>query len=143
MARLGLCCCTLFSLVVASGGYSLAGVPGLLIAVASLIVVHRLWGVWASVTAAQGLSSFGSRTPEHRLSRCGARAEVLRIKWALPGPGVELVCPALAGGFFTTEPPGKSLTLFFPHKRSVCNFNGKWQIIYLFPIDLKHCTYSI
>ena len=25
----------------------------------------------------------------------------------LPEPGIELVSPALAGGFFTTEPPGK------------------------------------
>ena len=35
----------------------------------------------------------------------------------LPNPGTELVplvCPALAGGFFTTEPPGKlhNVTLF-------------------------------
>ena len=28
----------------------------------------------------------------------------------LPNPGIELVFPALAGGFFTTEPPGKQLT---------------------------------
>ena len=26
----------------------------------------------------------------------------------LPEPGIELGSPALAGGFFTTEPPGKS-----------------------------------
>ena len=26
----------------------------------------------------------------------------------LPDPGVELLSPALAGGFFTTESPGKS-----------------------------------
>ena len=25
----------------------------------------------------------------------------------LPDPGIELTSPALAGGFFTTEPPGK------------------------------------
>ena len=25
----------------------------------------------------------------------------------LPDPGIELVSPALAGGFFTAEPPGK------------------------------------
>ena len=25
----------------------------------------------------------------------------------LPGPGIELGSPVLAGGFFTTEPPGK------------------------------------
>ena len=28
--------------------------------------------------------------------------------WDLPGPGLEPVSPALAGGFLTTEPPGKS-----------------------------------
>ena len=27
--------------------------------------------------------------------------------WDLPGPGLEPVSPALAGGFLTTEPPGK------------------------------------
>ena len=28
--------------------------------------------------------------------------------WDLPGPGLEHVSPALAGGFLTTAPPGKS-----------------------------------
>ena len=27
--------------------------------------------------------------------------------WDFPGLGIEPVSPALAGGFFTTEPPGK------------------------------------
>ena len=31
--------------------------------------------------------------------------------WDLPGPGIEPVSPALAGGFLTTAPPGKSLHL--------------------------------
>ena len=35
----------------------------------------------------------------HRLSRRGM--------WDLRGPGIELVSAALAGGFLTTEPPGK------------------------------------
>ena len=29
--------------------------------------------------------------------------------WDLPGPGIEPVSSALAGGFLTTAPPGKSL----------------------------------
>ena len=29
--------------------------------------------------------------------------------WDLPGPGIEPVSPALAGGFLTTVPPGKFL----------------------------------
>ena len=42
-AMLGLCCCMGVSLVVASGGYSLVVVGGLLIAVVSLVAEHRLW----------------------------------------------------------------------------------------------------
>ena len=38
LAVLGFCCCTGFSLVVASGGYSVVGMQGLLIVVASLVV---------------------------------------------------------------------------------------------------------
>ena len=29
--------------------------------------------------------------------------------WDLPGPGLKLVSPTLAGGFLTTAPPGMSL----------------------------------
>ena len=32
----------------------------------------------------------------------------LRGMCDLPGPGMEPLCPAVAGGFFTTEPPGKA-----------------------------------
>jgi len=31
----------------------------------------------------------------------------------LPGPGIEPASPALAGGFLTTEPPGKPLDQFY------------------------------
>ena len=27
--------------------------------------------------------------------------------WGLPGPGIKPMSPALAGGLFATEPPGK------------------------------------
>ena len=33
--------------------------------------------------------------------------------WDLPGPGLEPVSPALAGGFLTTAPRGKSLSIGF------------------------------
>ena len=33
--------------------------------------------------------------------------------WNLPRPGLEPTSPALAGGFLTTVPPGKSLVFFF------------------------------
>ena len=33
--------------------------------------------------------------------------------WDLPGPGLETVSPALAGGFLTTVPPGKPKNMCF------------------------------
>ena len=35
--------------------------------------------------------------------------------WDLPGSGVKPVSPELAGGFFITEPPGKSYYSYFMH----------------------------
>jgi len=32
--------------------------------------------------------------------------------WDLPGPGIKLISPALAGRFLTTGPPGKPLITF-------------------------------
>ena len=80
----------------------------LLIAVASRCRAQAL-GARASVVVACGLSSCGSRALEHRLSSCSARAQLLRGMWDLPGPGLEPVSPALAGGLPTTAPPGKPL----------------------------------
>ena len=68
---LGLCCFADFSLVAVSWGYSVA-VPGLLIAVASLV--------------------------EHGLSSCDTRALVHLRMWNLPGSGVEPMSLALASG---------------------------------------------
>ena len=59
-----------------------------------------------------GFSSCGSQAVEHRLS-CGTRAQLLHSKWDLPRPGLEPVSPALACGFLTTVPPGKSLNISF------------------------------
>ena len=68
----------------------------------------RALGARASVVVVRGLSSCGSRALERRLSSCGARASFFCSMWDLPRPGLEPVSPALAGGFLTTEPPGKS-----------------------------------
>ena len=44
--------------------------------------------------------------------------------WDLPGPGLEPVSPALAGGFLTTAPPGKSqVTFHYWKSRPITNFN--------------------
>ena len=40
----------------------------------SLIVQHRLEGMWASVVAACGLGSYGFWALEHRLNSCGSCA---------------------------------------------------------------------
>ena len=58
------------------------------------------------------LTVAASLVAEHRLqtrrhSSCGSRAKLLRGMWDPPGPGLEPVSPALAGGFSTTAPPGK------------------------------------
>ena len=57
----------------------------------------------------RGLSSCGSQALDRRLSSCGAQALFLRGMWDLPGPGLEPTSSALAGGFLTIAPPGKSL----------------------------------
>ena len=37
--------------------------------------------------------------------------------WNLPGLGIKLMSPTLAGVFFTNGPPGKSLALLFKKKK--------------------------
>ena len=53
------------------------------------------------------------RLQTRRLSSCGSRAQLLRGMWDLPSPGLEPVCPALAGRVSTAAPPGKPLLLLF------------------------------
>ena len=99
------------SLVAASRGYSLLWCTGF-----SSLWLLLCWapalGAQAPVAAARGLSNCGLWALEHRLCSCGARAQLLRSMWDLPRPGLEPVSPALAGGFLTTAPPGKSLKYF-------------------------------
>ena len=37
----------------------------------------------------------------------------------IPSPGIESASPALAAGFFTTEPPGKSYVTAYVHAKSL------------------------
>ena len=80
------------SLVVASRGHSSSWCAGLFTIAASLVAEHRL--------------------QMRRLSNYGSWAQLLRGMWDLPRPGLEPVCPALAGRFSTTAPPGKPGNLF-------------------------------
>ena len=66
----------------------------------SHVTENKLQGFWASVGVVPRLQSTGSIVVVHRLS-CSAASR------RLPGLGIEPVSPALAGRFFTTEPPGK------------------------------------
>ena len=64
-------------------------------------------GAWASAFVARGLRSCISRALEHRLNSCGAWTQVLRSMLDPPTLGMKPMGPALEGGFFITEPPGK------------------------------------
>ena len=55
----------------------------------------------------------------------------------LPNPGIELVSPALAGGRFTTEPPGKSLKVLAGKNKQTNKQNTKNhmnRLVYFFKI---------
>ena len=66
-----------------------------------------------SCCGAQALGGRASAVVAHGPSSCGEWAQLLRGMWDLPGPGLEPVSPALAGGFLTTAPPGKPYLLTF------------------------------
>ena len=83
LAALGLCCCAGFLLVVEGGGYSPAAVCELLTAVASPAAEYGL-----QREGTQSLRPTGLVTPRQ--------------------PGIKPMSLALAGGFLTTGPPGKS-----------------------------------
>ena len=108
LAPLGLPCCTGFSLVAVSGGYS------------SCPSQASRCGAFSCCEAQAGrhvaLSSCGVWTLEHGLKSCGALAQLLRSVWDRPRPGIELMSPPLTGRFFTTEPPEKPLNMIFSVK---------------------------
>ena len=92
------------SLVAASGSYSSLQCAG-----------FSLWWLFllrSTGSRCTGSSSCGPQALESRLSSMW-RTDLV-APWDLPGPGLEPVFPALAGGFLTTEPPGKPWTF-------VCN----------------------
>ena len=122
------------SLVAVSRGYSLLWCEG--------FSLEWLLLLWSTGSRRGGFRSCGSRAPEHRISNCGARAYLLRDMWDLPGPGLEPVSPASAGGFSTTAPPGK------PRGAPLCSF--KWCFRYKLLSEnsgsfqmLLHCFYTI
>ena len=89
-------------------GYSLVTVRG------HHLLLSRLQVALALVVAAPGLQSTGSIVEVHGL-RC-------RGIWDLPRSGIKSVSPALAGRFFTTEPPRKPVLIVFDLK-TLCSFS--------------------
>ena len=124
---LGLCCCARAFSSCGEWGLFFVAVCVLLIVVASCCGAQAL-GLWASVVVARGLSSCGLWALERRLSSCGTWAYLLHGMWDLPGPGIEPVSPALAGGFLTTAPPGKPqglcllIFLLFPFEWTMLSY---------------------
>ena len=71
------------------------------------------------MAAAPGLSGYGSRALEHRLSSYWAQGLLAPRHLNLPRLGIESASPALAGGFFATVPPGKSVDSLISSKRII------------------------
>ena len=80
---------------------------------ASVVEVCGLSSCGAWALGCTSFSSCGAWALEHRISSCGTRAQLLHGMWDLPGPGIEPMSPALAGGFLTIAPPGKSFPFLF------------------------------
>ena len=97
-------CCVGFSLAVESRGCSLVAVNRLIV-VASLVAEHRLCGEQASIAVILGLSSTGKVVLVHGLS-CSVACGTFQTR-------VKPMSPALADGFFTTEPTEKPCILNF------------------------------
>ena len=106
MALLGLHCCAGFSLAVARRGYSL--LPGTGFSLRRVFLLQGLCGLRA--LGCTGFSTCHVRAQQLWFQGSRPQAQYLwhmGFMWDLPGAGIELVSPALAGRFFTTEPPGK------------------------------------
>ena len=74
----------------------------------------QFWQAGATLhRGAQASPVVEHRLQTRRLSSCGSRAQPLCGMWDLPRPGLEPMCPALAGRFSTTAPPGKPLFSIF------------------------------
>ena len=102
---LGLCCCAGFPLVAVSRAYSLLLCAG--------FSFHWLLLLPSRTLGHEGFSCCDSCGPEHGLSSCGTQAQLLCSMWDLPRPGIEPMSFALAGRFFTTQPPGQCFICFF------------------------------
>ena len=111
MAVLGLCCCKqVFSRLQRAGA-----------TLTSLYMQASHGGGFPCCRAWEALQHVVSRALGHEdsavavcgLSSCGSWAQLLHSRSDLPGPGIEPMSPALAGGFLTTGPPEESFVQLF------------------------------
>ena len=77
----------------------------------------------ARALGCMGFSSCSSRALGLQLNSCSVPARLLQGMWDPPRLGIKLTSPALAGGFFTTGPPGKSQEFHF-YLRAIEGFSG-------------------
>ena len=115
---LGLPWCAGFSLVVVSGAPLQLQCTGFSLQWALL---------WSTGSRVWGLQQLRSWALEHRLNSCGLWAQLLRGIWGLPRSVIKPISPALAGGFYTIEPPGKL--------QSLISLPNKWQ-------ERRTCTFK-
>ena len=113
----------------------LVAICSLLIAAASLVAKHRLWSTWSSVVAAPRLWRTSS-VDVHRLScpaSCGP-------SWTRG----QTVSPALAGSFFTTEPPRSLLVLSLLSVETYLNILNQvlYHIFVAYKYVLPSCVLS-
>ena len=126
----GLHCCADFSLVVASGGYSTAVVRGLRVTVAP-VAEHAPWLLWLQQLPRGGLSSRSAWALEPGSI---AAPQHVGSYWIRNHTRVS----SLAGGFFTTEPPGKPCFLFLFFFNRIFQF-----LLYLFNENVKIIHYLL
>ena len=106
--------------------------------------------VWA-LGCARGLSSCGTWAQQLWFLRsraqaqwCGALTQLLHGVRDLPRSGIrEPMSPALAGGFFTTEPLRKPLgCFFFPQVNLTAITTIQFQNIFIAPVKYYSCSHS-
>ena len=79
----------------------------------SLVAVSRGCCLACAGCSLWWFSCWGAQTRGMGFSTACVWAYLLHSTCSLPGPGIECMSSALAGGFLTTEPPGKSSKLVY------------------------------
>ena len=109
MALLGLCCRTGLSLVAVIGAPLWVRCRGF--SLQWSLFRRRGSRACGSAASACGPGSYGPQALRNRPISCCTQTQLLPGMWDRPRPGIKPMSPALAGGFFTAEPPGKSQCL--------------------------------